>query len=139
MKFLGYRVDFLKFSINELKENQTFNMQPNIKFDFGFNGNKCRLKTTVKLEKTDENPSPFDIEAIIVGDFLLSDGINIVPEEISKKACELLYPYVRSTIASLTINANLPAYFLPILDFDKISGIADNKNQIKIRPLVDEV
>ncbi len=90
------------------------------------------------VQKNENEDTPFNLDVTMVGDFKIIRMINM--PEMSKEACETLYPYARSVISNLTTLSNIPAYFLPFLDFEKISNSISNPNdQIKIRPLDDEI
>lgn len=140
LKFLGYRVSSIKFSINNVDTNATFQLSPSIKFEFGLKGTRCSLITTVVLKQTEDNRTPFDLEVSIVGQFnITSLAENSIPE-ISKAACSILYPYVRAVVSNITTTANMPPYYLPLLNFNDMGNENINESgQIKIRTLDTEV
>lgn len=139
LQILGYVVKKIEFGVNDsAKTGKAFNIHPNVRFDMALKGDMCRLSIKVNITKTEESDSPFNLDVTIVGDFKIIRPINI--QEMTKEASETLYPYARSTISSLTTNANIPPYYLPFLDFDKITNsVSNNSDQIKIRPLDEEI
>ncbi|HQC54569.1 MAG TPA: protein-export chaperone SecB [Clostridia bacterium] len=140
LSFLGYRVTNIKFSTNDASAKDTFQLNPNIKFEFGIKGNRCRLITTVSLKQTENNLTPFDLEVSIVGQFSISNFTQSNIPEISKDACSVLYPYVRLVVSNITTTANMPPYYLPFLNFKEMGQENSNETgQIKIRTLDTEV
>lgn len=139
LQLIGYVVKKAQFEVNDsVKTQQTFNIHPNVRFDIALKGEICRLSIKVTIQKTEQVDTPFNIDVTLVGDFKILRHVNV--PEMSKEACESLYPYARSTISSFTTNANIPPYFLPFLDFDKISNsTANQSDQIRIRPLDEEI
>lgn len=139
LQLLGYVVKNIIFSVNDsAKTQKAFSIHPNVRFDIGLKGDMCRLSIKIMVQKNENEDTPFNLDVTMVGDFKIIRMINM--PEMSKEACETLYPYARSVISNLTTLSNIPAYFLPFLDFEKISNSISNPNdQIKIRPLDDEI
>ena len=139
LQILGYVLKKIEFEVNDsAKTSKAFNIHPNVRFDMALKGDLCRLSIKVSISKTEQLDTPFNLDVTLVGDFKIIRPINI--QEMTKEASETLYPYARSSISSLTTNANIPPYYLPFFDFDKITNsVSNSTDQIKIRPLDEEI
>jgi preprotein translocase subunit SecB len=73
---------------------------------------------------------------------LIANYLVLSPADINTlrmEATSVIFPYVRSTISNLTVNANIPAYFLPTINFEPAAA-PDNKGEsIIIRPLEEDI
>ena len=80
---------------------------------------------SVKIESTEKEPKPFDINVTLVGVFEVSDVRNENEErKFVIEATKLLYPYLRACVTNLTASAyiaplNLPVISGPIFPEDK--------------------
>lgn len=139
LQLIGYIVKNIQFEVNDsAKTQRAFNIHPNVRFDIGLKGDMCRLSIRISVQKNEKEDSPFNLDVTMVGEFKIIRVISM--PEMSKEACETLYPYARSVVSNLTTLSNIPAYFLPFLDFEKIANSNSNPNDlIKIRPLDEEI
>ena len=80
---------------------------------------------SVKIESTDAEPKPFDINVTVVGVYEVEDVKNEAEErKFVIEATRLLYPYLRASVTNLTASAyvaplNLPVISGPIFPEDK--------------------
>lgn len=70
----------------------------------------------VKVESTEEAPKPFNLKARLVGVFEAED----VQDEMDRRdlvinMTEVVYPYLRAAVSSLTANAFINPMMLPVI------------------------
>ena len=74
------------------------------------------LTLEVKVESTEESPKPFNLKARLVGIFEAED---IVDEEDRRELVinmtEIVYPYLRAAVSSVTANAFINPLVLPVI------------------------
>ena len=74
------------------------------------------LALEVKVESTEEAPKPFNLKARLVGVFEAED----IQDELDRKdlvinMTEVVYPYLRAAVSSLTANAFINPMMLPVI------------------------
>lgn len=128
--FKGITAEELSFKLNRVRLNP--NEKLDIKPQFSrqvrkVNGNDKLnfVALSVKIESTEAEPKPFDINVTLVGIFEVEDVANDTEErKFVIEATKLLYPYLRSAVTNLTANAyvaplNLPIITTPIFPEDR--------------------
>lgn len=84
-----------------------------------FNGNDSLtfIALAVKIESTEQEPKPFDVNVTIVGVFenepFTSDGEE---RRFVIEATSMLYPYLRAAVTNLTASAYIAPLNLPVLN-----------------------
>lgn len=71
------------------------------------------LALEVKVESTEENPKPFNLKARLVGIFEAEEVEN--EQELVINMTEIVYPYLRAAVSSLTANAFINPLMLPVI------------------------
>ncbi|MBQ4269471.1 MAG: protein-export chaperone SecB, partial [Clostridia bacterium] len=70
----------------------------------------------VKVESTEEEPKPFNLKARLVGIF---EAEEVDTEEdkqvLAISTTEIVYPYLRAAVSSLTANAFINPLILPVI------------------------
>ena len=118
MKFLDYKVLKSTFSLTtDIQPNRNYKISPKVNCNIRKGTDKLVCTFNVDLQKKDE-PIPFEFSILAVGTFEVE--INEDPSELAVKVAETVFPFVRSSIASLTQMANIPAYVLPLLDMEEL-------------------
>lgn len=136
IKFLGYKVTEMSFKINETAPNEkNFQINPKMRFDIKKDAHTLIMGVTVTIDKMQASPVPFELNLHLVGSFGVENENNI--EELRIKATSILFPYVRTTITNITTNANMPAYYLPLIDFSAPMTAPRPNESVIIRPLED--
>ena len=74
------------------------------------------LTLEVKVESTDDSPKPFNLKARLVGVFEAED----IQDELDSRdlvinMTEIVYPYLRAAVSSLTANAFINPMMLPVI------------------------
>ena len=118
---LKYQVDTISFSLNEKFD---FDSKKSVKLNQKFSrsidkidDNHCKVSLSFSVNDSEDNPTPFELNVQISGIFKLDnweeDDRSVF---INTNAVAILYPFVRSLVATLTANANVPAYVLPVFN-----------------------
>lgn len=124
-----YKLVRTSFSTEEMsiKNNKinlgNFKMVPNLKREIGKvkeNVYFCRLFLDVK--DTPENRFPVDVHIVFLGvfEFANIDNENEIFDFLKKDAVHAMYPYLRSMLTNLSVNALMPPILLPIIDESKL-------------------
>jgi preprotein translocase subunit SecB len=74
------------------------------------------LTLEVKVESTEDSPKPFNLKARLVGVFEAED----IQDEMDRRdlvinMTEIVYPYLRAAVSSLTANAFINPMMLPVI------------------------
>lgn len=124
MRLLRYNIENIIFNLNT-----EFNFGENS--NVGFLQNISRLiekiddktfKVSVKYEiledsNNQECKSPFTISVIVAAVFELNNWESKEFDEIVKiNTVAILYPFIRSIVANITSNANIPAFVMPVVN-----------------------
>ena len=119
--FKGITAEELSFKLNRVKLNPEDKLD--IKPQFSrqvrkVNGNEKLnfIALSVKIESTEKEPKPFDINATLVGVFEVSDLRNDKEERnFVVEGTKIIYPYLRSAVTNLTANAFIAPLNLPVI------------------------
>ena len=105
IKMTFYRVNKIDFKYNEqVKPDTKFQLKPRFDCKMGVNGKMLFVNLGVTVTNEQTSPTPFDLQV---------------------KAClRQLMPYLHSTVASITADCNIPAYFLPIIDVAEMVNLS---------------
>ena len=154
LKILNYIVNESHFKANPLPQGVTnFTIKPNIRMDIKKEARTLSLSVNVSVKGTETEPVPFDLDVKLTGNFaILSPAASV--DELRIEASKTLYPYMRAYVATITANANIVPYSLPVIDFDNAVatatkaavGVSPQTNPAKrgvdaitIRPVDEEV
>lgn len=154
LKILNYIVNESHFKANPLPQGVTnFTIKPNIRMDIKKEARTLSLSVNVSVLGTETEPVPFDLDVRLTGNFaILSPAASV--DELRIEASKTLYPYMRAYVATITANANIVPYSLPVIDFDNAVatatkaavGVSPQTNPAKrgvdaitIRPVDEEV
>lgn len=119
--FKGITAEELSFKLNRVKLNPEDKLD--IKPQFSrqvrkVNGNDKLnfIALSVKIESTESEPKPFDINATLVGVFEVTDLRNEKEERnFVIEGTKIIYPYLRSAVTNLTANAFIAPLNLPVI------------------------
>ena len=123
-KFLGYRVEESVFRLRPVKENEKFSVTPRFSCTIKGNAERFQAFLTVQIgEGVSDAPAPFDIKATISGTFLIGEDATASRDMQLKIAVNVLFPYLRAFISTLTSASGVPPFILPFINGDTmISG-----------------
>lgn len=120
-EFKGITAEELSFKLNRVKLNPEEKLD--IKPQFSRQVRKVTgndklnfIALSVKIQSTEAEPKPFDINVTLVGVFEVTDVKNENEERnFVIEGTKLIYPYLRSAVTSLTANAYIAPLNLPVI------------------------
>lgn len=123
LQFIHYTVDEIQFKRLSVESRESpFALEPAFRRRLTKSGdNEYDLLLSIEIDSTEERPAPFALKVSLTGHFLLKEDEPI--DDKMKKALLLnntsaiLFPLLRSTIAAVTANTNMPPLILPVLNF----------------------
>ncbi len=117
----GITAEELTYTMNRIKmdKNTKFEIKPQFSRTVRRvqeNDKLWFLALEVKVESTEDSPKPFDLKVRLVGMFEAED----LQDEQDKQdlvinMTEIVYPYLRATVSSLTANAFINPMILPVI------------------------
>ncbi len=115
VKMKGYKVSEISF-VNKHENGFKTELDKKISYMVKYNGtNICIGEFTAEM--FDKNaPEKFRIKVILNGMFEYEP--SIIKEKIHIETFKELFPYVRSVISSVTVNAGLPPMIIPAVDIE---------------------
>ena len=133
LQLLKYTVNEISFALNE---NYDFSKKQSIKLNQNFtrsikkiNKDVCDVSLMFVISDGDDSPTPFTMKVTITGTFKLKDWEskdNI--DFIKTNAVAIVYPFLRSLVATITSNANIPSYILPVFNIAAYFEKEDKKD-----------
>ena len=118
--FKGVTAEELSFKLNRVRINpgdkldirpqfsrQVRKVTGNDKLNF--------IALSIKIESTEAEPNPFDINATIVGTFEVELSNPNEERNFVIEGTKLIYPYLRSAVTNLTANAYIAPLNLPVI------------------------
>ncbi len=124
MKLSGYTVDKLNFMLNKnfkAKAGEKIQVKPIFNRETTkINDQRFILTISVSLANI-EYDIPFYLDVQISGVFDVPEWESEQTNKfIIANATSLLYPYLRSSVTTLTANGHVPPYILPIANVEQI-------------------
>lgn len=117
----GITAEEISYSMNHIKA------EPNTRFEIKpqFSRTIRQVKENekiwfvtmeVKVESTEKEPKPFNLKVRLVGMFEAED-VNTVEDKkvLAISTTEIIYPYLRAAVSSLTANAFINPMMLPVI------------------------
>ena len=119
--FKGISAEELSFKLNRVR------IEPNAKLDIKpqfsrqvrkANGNEKLnfVSLSVKIQSTEAEPKPFDINVTMVGVYEVEVANKTEERDFVIEATKQLYPYLRSAVTNLTANAYISPLNLPVIN-----------------------
>ena len=127
IQLLTYRVNQLEFKFNEgIKPGTKFNINPKIECKVGRKDKTLFVNLSVKINDDISSPVPFNIFASIFATFVVKNEVE--QNVFATESMEVLYPFLRAAVASITANCNIPSYVLPLIE---PSNMANKGSEVK--------
>lgn len=124
LQFNNYKVTEMHFESTPVSGDQhEFELHPEFHSSVVNCGeNQYDVTLSVEIASTKDRPMPFRLKVALAGHFALRDGDEMVSPEmkeqiIQKNTVSILFPFLRSIVATLTATANIPTLLLPIMNF----------------------
>jgi preprotein translocase subunit SecB len=111
----------LSYSMNRIKLEKDAKIDINPKFSRTVrraqeNDKLWFVSLEMKVESTDEDPKPFNLKARLVGMFEAEDvESELDRHDLVINMTEIVYPYLRAAVSSLTANAFINPLVLPVI------------------------
>lgn len=108
--------------VNHHITGQSFKVDPQIhrKIDI-IDDFHAAVTYILEIKNTQEHPFPMDITVSLTGQFDLSKlAKENIDDFLKIQTCQILFPQIRSIVASLTTSALMPPILLPIVDARKL-------------------
>ncbi len=124
----GYKVTEVRF-VNKVQGNQKLELSNKYSYNVGYSKvNTC--KGEFRAEVADKNnPDQFSITVVLEGFFVTA--ADMAKEVLHIKTYDALFPYVKSFVSTLTVNAGVPPVMIPYVD---ISGQSIYRVEMPIKP-----
>lgn len=125
MQFRYYKVDEIRFKDIAVPDAECkFQLHPEYTHTLIEQGDhKYDFTISVNIAPTDDEPAPFELYVAITGHFTLCESedkpLDVKTKEIllKKNTAAILFPFLRSVVSTVTVNANIPALLLPTFNF----------------------
>lgn len=123
LQFNNYEVKEMTFKSIPLPEKKhEYELQPHFERNVVDCGdNKYDVYLSMEIDSTDEHLIPFQLKVALVGHFTIKSSEDISSDTkehiIKQNTISILFPFLRSIVASLTTNANIPTLLLPVMNF----------------------
>lgn len=120
-EFKGITTEQLSFKLNRVKldPQQRLDIKPQFSRQVrkaNENNKLIFVNLAVRIQSTETEPKPFDIDVSIVGVYELAEEVNAQQErDFVIEATGMLYPYLRSAVTNLTAQAYISPLNLPII------------------------
>lgn len=119
--FKGVTAEELSFKLNRVRLNpqDKLDIKPQFSRQVRKVNNNEKLNfiaLSVKIESTEEEPKPFNINVTVVGVFEVEDMSPAEERGFVIEATKAVYPYLRSAVTNLTANAYIAPLNLPVIN-----------------------
>lgn len=125
LQFLHYSVDEIRYKEIPFEDGANrFQLHPRYErklIELG--GSKYDFLVSVEITPSEGDPAPFELYVAITGHFMLQETDDkpldaaLKEDLLRKNTVAILFPFLRSIVASVTVNANIPSLVLPVLNF----------------------
>lgn len=120
--FKGITTEELSYKLNRVRiePNQRLDIKPQFARQVrkaNDNPKLCFIALSVKIESTEQEPKPFNINVSIVGVYELEKEPAAEEERAFViEATQMLYPYLRAAVTNLTAQAYITPLNLPVIN-----------------------
>ncbi|MBE7086503.1 MAG: hypothetical protein E7366_05085 [Clostridiales bacterium] len=116
----GITAEELSYTINRVKmDNPKFEIKPQFSRTVRRvqeNDKVWFLSLEVKVESTEDAPKPFNLKVRLVGVFEAEEiETDLDRQDLVINMTEIVYPYLRAAVSSLTANAFINPLMLPVI------------------------
>ena len=120
LKLKGIRVDEMTFRLNAVRAQNGTKMELKPTFSRKVrraveNDKLCFVTLTVKIEKSEDSPKPFDLAVTFTGVFESDAQTDEERRSVVIGATQMLYPYLRAAVTTLTTAALAAPVVLPVV------------------------
>lgn len=123
LKLINFNVLKIAFSLNteyHYPEDHIIDVNPKLTREIKkIDEHKAIVILAFSIHDTKERPTPFDFELAIRGVFECEQWETNFPDIMKVNTVAILFPFLRSLIATVTANASVPPYILPVLNVEQ--------------------
>lgn len=124
IRLIGYTVDKVSFILNkdfDFKANPKVKVIPNFNRELTkIDQNTFSLSLSVSFDHPD-NEIPFFMDVQVSGKFIFTNWEDAKLYPLAKNnSTSVLYPYIRALVTTVTANANVPPYILPVMNSNSL-------------------
>lgn len=128
MKLLNYKVLKTTFELNEDFEfkSKKIDIQPSFNRDIvKIDDNHYKISLSIKISNDiNKEPIPFNACVVISSIFELANWESEAAHAIAiNNATAIMFPYLRTLLATITLNGNIPPYMLPVMNISSLFEI----------------
>ncbi len=116
--FKNYRVEEIKFNFNieKLNKEEIEVKKDNMKVEIGVGENDKEFAVKITYDEKHIH-NCYDLKVVLIGQFEIKENSKESINDYAPNAVVILFPYLRSTITSITSASGLPPLMLPIINF----------------------
>lgn len=120
LTFSGYRFDMLHFDVTKGEiPSDEFQLSPIFSKVISEVDGHVNVQLSMIIESTKENPAPFSLHAVMSGAFVLTmdpENEEMRKELVNNNTVAIMFPFLRSAVATLTATANFSPLLLPVIN-----------------------
>ncbi|MGI6334493.1 MAG: protein-export chaperone SecB [Saccharofermentanales bacterium] len=121
LQFWGYEVKSISFELSDaFGKIREFRILPEFSVSLSEPENEIyKVQLSVSIKSSEEKPQPFDLNVTMIGRFSIQmDNEDEVLKQtlLRDNTVAIMFPFVRSIVASLTVAANIPPLLLPVIN-----------------------
>ena len=123
LKLLQYNVEKINFVLNKEFDYSITNIEVTPNFECTLKKiDECRAKIILEfiMKNSVEHPLPFDCNIAISGIFSCENWEENNNEIMKINSVSILFPFLRALIATITSNAAVPPYVLPVMNINAL-------------------
>ena len=125
IQLTSYRIDQIDFKFNSLiKPGTKFQINPKIECKVGRKDKTLLVNLSARVNEDISSPVPFNLNAVMFATFNIKEEAD--QSVYAKEAMDALYPFLRSAVATITVNCNIPAYVLPVISASQATPKSGN-------------
>ncbi len=127
LQFGYYSVNEIRFKDVQIEgDEQKFKLHPEYQRELiELEDNRYDFLFSVSIMPTEEDPAPFELYVSITGHFAIRESeddpidAGLKDNILTKNTAAILFPFLRAIVSAVTVNANIPALILPVLNFSE--------------------
>ena len=117
MKIVVNEISIRKNKVDGKEFNLSYQISRNVE---EINENQKNVELVLSITNSQDNPFPFDIRVSITGAFDVTQIKECAPDSLADflnvQSVQILYPYLRSIVSTITTTSFMPPIILPIID-----------------------
>ena len=133
IELLKYQVEKIHFDINptfDFQNNTSIEIAPSLSRDIAkIDDETAKVTLAFHINNNEKLITPFDVEIIISGTFKLNDWENENVDIMKINTVAILFPFLRALVATVTSNANVPPYVIPVFNVEAWLDESEKKEQ----------